>query len=476
MFSSKSRVFTGVIWSSIQRFGTMIISFVSNIVLARLLLPSDFGIIGMLVLFIAIANIFVDSGLGSALIQKKEPSHKDYSTVFWANLAISLFFYILLYACAPYISRFYKMPILCSVLRIEGIVLFLNSFCLIQTTILRKELDFKKLSIANIVGNIIGTIVGVILAYWGYGVWSLVVRMLVVSLVTVFMLWGISKWRPSFTFSLGSFKELFDFGGFILLSSIVTSISNNIQTLIIGKLFSPGVLGTYTQAKQLRDIPSMSISSIISQVLYPFFSNNQENNHKIGRTLNFSIYITAYITSAIVAILILVSKPLIIILYTDRWIGAVGMFQILCVGGLFLAVQDINYYAVAAKGKSRTLFLFNLIQVGFGIILMLFGGKWFGIQGLLFAMVISVFCFYCVYAALAAHYSKSSIFVQLKNILLCMSLTVMSGFVTYYICRLFEINNLMTVIASLLIFCCIHAMLSFLFRIKPFMYIIKSIM
>lgn len=469
----KTSVFIGVIWASVQRFGTMIISFVSNIVLARLLLPSDFGTVGMLLFFITIANTFVDSGLGSALIQKKKPSQRDYSTVFFSNLIISTILYVILFVSSPFIAQFYNLSILSEILRIEGIILLLNSFCIIPTTILRKRLDFKKLSIANIGGNVIGTVLGIGLAYCGYGLWSLVIRMLAVSFFTALFLWNLNKWRPSFVFSITSFKELFNFGGFVLLSSIVTSISNNVQTLIIGRMFVPKVLGVYTQAQQLRDIPSMSISSVISQVLYPVFSNHQDDNTTISEKMNYSVYITAYVTSAILAILIIIAKPLILILYSEKWIATIDMFQILCVGGLFLALQDINYYVIASKGKSRVLFIFNFLQVAVGIALKVLGGMFWGIKGLLWAMVITSFLFYIVYAILACYYSKSFFYIQLRNIFYCIILALFSGYTTNVICENFDLGNLGSVTVYTLFFVCIYLFFSYLLKIQPFMFLIS---
>ena len=189
-------------------------------VLARLLTPADFGTVGMLLFFINIANTFIDSGLGSALIQKKNVSSVDYSTVFYTNLFLSIVVYLVLYLLAPGIASFYNLPILCTILRIEGLVLLFNSFCIIQTTILRKKLDFKKLSIANIVGNIVGSIIGITLALFDFGVWSLVIRMLTVSLFVTIGLWCLNSWRPSFVFSIISFKNLL----FTLIKTLVHMI------------------------------------------------------------------------------------------------------------------------------------------------------------------------------------------------------------------------------------------------------------
>lgn len=429
----KTQTISGVFWSSMQRFGTMILSFVSNLVLTRLLTPDDFGTVGMLLFFITLATTFVDSGLGAALIQKSDPTKADYSTVFYSNVILSAICYTVLFISAPAIADFYRIPFLTILLRVEGLVLFLNAFSLVQTSILRKRMEFKKLALANIIGNAGGTLIGIGLALYGAGVWSLVGRMLIVSLLTAIWLWNVGDWKPDFVFDLKSFKELFSFGSFMLFSSIVTSVSNNVQTLIIGRLFSPNVLGYYTQAKQLRDVPALSVSSIIGQVAYPLFANIKENRIELGNKLLKGVSVLAYLNSALMVLLIMLARPLIIFMYGEAWIGAVDSFQILCIGGVFLAIQDINYHAIAALGCSKNLFVYNLSQTIIGILLMFLGGWFWGIDGLLYAMVLCAFIFYCVYANLSSKLCGFSLGKQLSIVAKQLSIALIPGILIYSI-------------------------------------------
>lgn len=452
----------------------MIISFLSNVILARLLTPDDFGIIGMLFFFISIANTFIDSGLGSALIQKKNPTVVDYSTVFHSNFILSLFFYFLLFFTAPLIADYYKVEILTAVLRVEGLVLILNSFCLVQNVVLRKNLDLKKLSIVNIVGNIAGLIVGVTLAYMGYGVWSLVVRMIVVSFVVAVLLWKVSPFKPLFRINKSSFTGLFSFGGFMLLSSVVTSVSNNLQTVIIGKLFSTNQLGYFTQAKQLRDVPSTTVSSVLGQVIYPVFANIKENKAEVRNRLETSVSLMSYLITAIMGLLIFLAKPLILLLYSDVWIQSVGYFQILCVGGVFLALQDINYYVIAAYGKSKILFLCNLCQVIIGVVLMIVGSLWFGMDGLLVAMVITSFVFYVGFAIVASRCCESSVLYQLKSIAFSAILTLVSIGTLVATNNWLPIDsNIISITFNFLLFSIIYIGLFYLLCKKQFYYIVS---
>ena len=318
-----SKVFNGVIWASVQRFGNLGISFISNMVMARLLTPDDFGTIGMLLFFIAMAQAFVDSGFGAALIQKKEITNEDVCTVFYVNMGISFIAYIILFISAPYIADFYSVPILCDLLRVQSVVVLIQGFTLIQSVQLTKKLDFKRLSVCNLIGTFVLALTGITAAYNGMGVWSLVIRTLAGTITTSIMLWTIGHWRPSLIFSTESFKRLFNFGGFMLLSSLMITISNNIQSLILGKLFAPSVLGNFTQARTLRNISSESISSVIGQVLYPDFSNHQDNDILIKQKLEKSAYLLSYIVSAIMALCILVAEPLINLIYGNQWSEAI---------------------------------------------------------------------------------------------------------------------------------------------------------
>lgn len=470
---ASSKVFSGVMWASAQRFGTMIISFVTNIVLARLLAPEDFGTIGMLLLFLAIANTFVDSGFGSALIQKKDANQTDFSTVFFINLALSLFVYAILYICAPWVARFYDVSILCPLLRAQGIILILHAFSIIQTAILRKKMDFRKLSECNLIGNIIGSIVGIGAALMGMGVWSLVIRTLTVGFITSLLLWIIGNWKPLLVFSIQSFKELFGFGGFMLLSSLLATFANNVQTLIIGKMFQQSSLGHYTQARQLRNIASDSISSVITQVLYPDFSNNQNDDKTLSSRLNFSILTISFVTVAIMATCIVAANPLILMLYGGKWVDCVPYFQLLCIGGCFVSLQDVNSNLVAAKGKSKVLFFCNLCKIVFFCFLMIGGAKVGGIYGLLISMIIYAFIAYLVFASLSSYYLRSNIWGQLWGILQCLLLASIPMAITYLISYYFLLNmpNIVQVIIDVLTFGIVYLLIAFFVKNKAFLYL-----
>lgn len=451
----------------------MAVSFVTNIVLARLLSPDDFGTIGMLLLFLALANTFVDSGFGSALIQKKDADQTDFSTVFFINLIFSFAVYIVLFFCAPWVARFYHVDILCPLLRVQGLVLILHAFSIIQTALLRKKMDFRKLSECNLIGNIVGSIVGIYAAFTGCGVWSLVIRTLTVGFVTSLLLWIIGKWKPLPLFSMQSFKELFGFGGFMLLSSIVYSFTNNIQTLIMGKLFTPAILGNYTQAHQLRNVATDSVSSVVSQVLYPEFANNQRDNSVLIGKLNLSVSIISFVCIAIMAVCILVAKPLILLLYGEKWLSCVLYFRIMCVAGCFVALQDVNLNIVAAKGKSRLLFYCNIAKLGLFVLLMLIGAKVGGIIGLIVSINMYILIAYVVFSSLASFELGVNPWMQYRSIVRDYSLAVVPYAITSFINHyLGSVSNVAIILIDLSLFSFLYLFISFLTKNSGFNYLI----
>lgn len=474
---SNSKVFKGVIWASVQRFGTMVISFVTNIVLARLLTPDDFGTIGMLLLFLAIANTFVDSGFGSALIQKQDANQDDFSTVFFINLGLSVVVYSILFFGAPWVARFYNVGILRPLLRAQGLVLILHAFSIIQTALLRKRMDFRKLSVCNLIGNIIGSIVGIGAALMGYGVWSLVIRTLTVGFVSSLLLWVIGRWKPILVFSIQSFKELFGFGGFMLLSSLVYTFTNNIQTLVIGKLFNAGILGNYTQARQLRNVATDSVSSVISQVFYPDFANNQDENSALSTKLSFGVQTISYIVVAIMSLCILISKPLILLLYGTKWEPCIPYFKILCVAGLFLSLQDININIIAAKGKSRQLFYFNVAKLLVFVCFMYLGAKIGGIFGLIWGINVYTCVAWLVFAYISTSLLSQSIWEQLFTVFKNVLLAIAPFFIVMFANRLIfdSLSSLLVIIVDSVLFMSIFLGISWSTHNTVLLYLFKRI-
>ena len=466
--SVRHRAVIGTLWNVLQKFGSAFIAFISNMILARLLTPADFGCIAMLAVFIVIADTFVDSGLGSAVIQKKVITQRDLSTVFYFNFGFSIVLYGLFFACSPLIADFYGISILNKVLRVEGLVLVINSFSVVQTALLQRELRFKEITTASLVGQIIAIIIAICMAYYGFGVWALVCQIVIAAFVRMIGLWILSNWHPIWTFSKDSFHQLFGFGSFIFFSTLINNIGNNIQTLIIGKWFSAGILGYYSQAKKLEEIAAGSISGVLNQVTYPALAKKQDDKSAIVRVMRTMIKLIAYITFPIMIFLSITGKIIIPLCYGPQWIESIPMFQILCIAGLAICLQGVNYFAVAAIGKSKSLFYWTVIKRIIALVLILIGVRW-GIMGLLIGVVFGAITILVCNAYQVQVFLKYSLWTQFKDLLPSFIITVISGSLLIYVMNFVSTGSLICDIVLLAtVFIFIYVGLSHIFKLSSY--------
>lgn len=391
-----------MIWSSLQRFGTMGISFISNIVLARLLTPDDYGCIGMLMIFIALSNRFIDGGFGSALIQKKRPTQEDYSTIFYWNIFLSVVLYAVLFICAPIIADFYNIALLEKVLQVQGVILVINALGIIQANQLRKQLKFKSLTQVTLSSSVISVVVAIAMAYKGCGIWSLVAQQIVYSFVTTSLYWIYSGWHPLLVFSKESFKELFGFGSFILLSNLINTFCNNLNGLLIGKFFNASSMGYFTQAKKLEDVSSTSIEAVVLQVTYPVLVEVKDNYERLKNVLKQFNSLLLYVVTPLMMLLNLLAAPIIKLLLGDQWLPAVPYLEILVFQGIAISLQGVNYNAIASIGRSKSLFHATVIKRSVSVVLLIIGMYIGGIKGILWGMTISSYSI-CLYNTILVH-------------------------------------------------------------------------
>lgn len=459
-----------MVWTALQKYSKILISFVSDVVLARLLTPFDFGCIGMLAIFMVLAETFVDGGFGSALIQKKRPTQEDYSTIFFWNLGISVLLYIILYLSAPAIARFYGIPLLCSVLRVQGIILFLYAFNIIQRNQLKKKLNFKILAIITVVSSIVSLIVTIIMAYNGLGVWALVAKNLVATAITSVFFWFYVKWRPIMVFSWRSFKELFGFGFYMFLAHLISRFSAKFQALLIGKIYSPITLGFYSKAAGTENIVSTSLSQIMDQVTYPLYAEVQDDLVKMQNMVKRLTMTLSYITFPLMFLLMLIAKPLFIFLYTDKWIHSIPYFQILCIAGLAQCLQSVNMQTIAAIGKSNVAFVWTFVKrlVGMGFIV---GGlALWGMKGLLCGAVLNNWFAYFVNMGLVSKHVGYKWYRQLLD-LLPVTLASMIAAILSYVCGyLLHLGLYPDGIVKLVVYVALYLGWSFLFKPDAFEY------
>jgi len=460
----RQKATTGVVWVAIQKYAVTVITFVSDIVLARLLTPYDFGCIEMLAIFMLLSETLVHGGFGAALIQKKRPTQEDYSTIFFWNLGMAALMYLILYCCAPAIARFYKLPELSSVLRVQGLVLFVYAFNIVQSNQLRKQFRFKAIAIVAVVTSFISLGVTILMAYCGYGVWSLVAKNMIATGLTSLIFWFYLKWRPTWVFSWKSFKELFSFGFFIFLSNLVTSFSTKLQGLLIGRVYSPSTMGYYSKASGAEGITSTTISQILDQVTYPLYAEAQDDLKQLGYIVKRLSMAIAYVTFPLMFVLILIAKPLFVLLYSEKWLPSVPYFQVLCLGGLAQCLQSINFHTISAIGKSKVTFLWTMIKRGVGIVCIVGGLYFYGLKGILVGAVFNAWFAYFVNMGLVSKYIGYKWYSQIKDLLPVLLITILFTVICYCIGMLLHLNMYLDGLVKLLLFLLLFLCWSFVFN------------
>ena len=416
MSSLKDKTVKGVIWSAVDRFSAQGVKFVFSILVARLLVPEDYGVIAMLGIFMAVSQTFIDSGFGTALIRKIDRTETDFSTVLYFNIAVASVFYIILFFSAPAIANFYETPLLESVTKVVALNLIINSLSGIHNAKLSIAIDFKSRAKISIITTLLTGAVGLWMAYAGYGVWALVVQNLFSSVLRTVMLWIIVKWRPQLVFSWKSFKELFSFGSKLLTSALLDTLYNNIYTLIIGKIFSPSTLGVYSKASTLAQFPSSNITSVLQGVTFPVLSTIQNEEDRLADAYKRFLKLSAFVIFPLMVGLSAVADPFIRLALTDKWEGAIYLLQIMCFWMMWYPIHAINLNLLQVKGRSDYFLKLEVIKkiqgvlvlcitVPMGIIAMCYG-----------SLISSIICL-----VWNTHYTKKLIdygfFAQMKDLL-----------------------------------------------------------
>ncbi|URC14966.1 lipopolysaccharide biosynthesis protein [Flavobacterium sp. B183] len=464
--SLKSTAIKGVVWSAVDKFAIQFGQFIVGIVLARILLPEDFGVIGMLTIFIALSQTFVESGLGTGLIQRQDRTDIDFSTVFVFNLAISCFFYALLFLSAPYIASFFNQPKLIDLLRVLGLILILNAFAVVQRTKLTIAIDFKSVAKSNVIGMIIGGIFGVLAAMNGYGVWSLVIQMLMGTFSTSLSLWFLSNWMPSVSFSKKSFRSLFGYGSSLLMAGLYAQILNNVYNICLGKFYSASSLGYYTRAKSFADLSAGTIVSIIQQATFPVLTSVQNDRERLVSIYSRMIRMSAFFIIPLMTLIALLAKPIVIVLLTEKWISLIPLLQWMVFARIFLPMSAINMNLLNAVGRSDLFLKVDLSKLPLTILAMIITIP-LGIKAIVIGHVITSALSFLINAYLPGKFYGYGAIKQLKdmrsfflatlgmailvfvitsfvdNLILQLLLGVVFGAVTYlYVCWLLGLEEL----------------------------------
>ena len=360
--SLKEKTINGLSWSFADNFVSQAISFVVGIVLARLIAPSEFGVIAYITFFTAISSSLIDSGFTSALIRKNDCTSVDCSTVFYYNLAIGILLYLVLLLLAPIAESYFEISGFAVILRVAGLSLIIGALGNVQYILLAKRIDFKTRTKISLYSNTLAGIIAIILAYKGFGVWSLVWRTLLGQIFTNSLLWLYSDWRPAIVFSVKSFKELFGFGYKLTLSGLINTIFNNIFYPIIGKSFSAGTLGQYTRASQFATLFSSTLTSNIQRVTFPILSTMQDDPEKLKSGYRKMIKSTMLITFACMLGVAAIAKPMVLILIGDKWLPSVPYLQLMCFSFMFYPLHAMNLNIIMVTGRSDLLLKLEIVK------------------------------------------------------------------------------------------------------------------
>ncbi len=365
--SLKQRTVKGVIWSSVERFSTMGVQFVFGLVLARLLSPADYGVIAMLTIFMAISQTFIDSGFSSALVRKPDRSEADNATAFYFNIGVGIVCYALLFAAAPFIADFYETPILTPVTRVMGLSLFFNSLCIVQQALLTIKLDFKTQAKISLLSATLSGVVGIACAWYGWGVWALVVQAVLAALLRSLFLWVWTRWRPRAGFSCASFRSLFGFGSKLLASGLLDTIYNNLYAIVIGKCFSASSLGYYSRAHQFAVLPSSSLTGILQRVSFPVLSTIQNEDERLAAGYRKFLRLSGFIIFPLMVGLAAVADPLIRLILTDKWAPCIPLLQVMCFALMWYPIHSINLNLLQVKGQSGLFLKLEIIKKILGV-------------------------------------------------------------------------------------------------------------
>ena len=470
---NKKVVLSGFIWRFAERVGAQGVKLLIEIILARILLPDDYGIIAIVTILITILNVFVDSGLGNALIQKKDADELDFSTVFWFNIIWCIVLYLLLFAFSPAFASFYKRAELTPILRVLGLQVLISGVKNVEQAYVSRTMQFKIFFFATLGGTIGAAFVGIYLAYHGFGVWALVAQHLFNTLVDTVILWLAVKWRPKFIFSFARFRELFAYGWKLLASALIDTVYNEIRQLVIGKLYTSSDLAYYNRGRQFPFLFVTNINSAIDSVLLPTMSREQDDRTRVKILTRRSIQVSTYIMAPLMMGLAFVGEPFVRLILTDKWLPAVPFMRIFCITFMFYPIHTANLNAIKAIGRSDLFLRLEIVK------------KIVGLTALFATMKISVMAmaYSLIAVSLMSQIINSwpnrklldySYFEQLKDILPTIILAVVMGFIVSLF-KMTNLNDAPMLVLQVIAGACIYLAGSALLHIEGFSYLLGAV-
>ena len=472
MTKQKNTLFSNLIWKFGERFLAQIVSFVVSIVLARMLMPEDYGVISLILVFITFADVFVTSGFSTSLIQKKDADEIDFSTIFFCSFAVSIVIYVILFFTAPLIADFYSTPILVPILRVFSLRIPISSYNSIQHAYVSRNMLFKKFFFSTLGGTLISGVLGIVLAYRGMGVWALVAQYLTNTIIDIIVLMFTVPWRPQLLFSLDRAKSLMNFGWKLVLANLINSVYNELRSLVIGRSYSSADLAYYNKGNQIPSLAITNIDTAIGNVVFPAMSAADSKKHlkSIGRR---AMKTTSYVIFPIMVGLIVISKPLVLFLLTDKWNASILYMQILCLYWMTQPIQTTNWQIIKAVGRSDLCLKLEIVKKAIGIVMVLIAMK-FGV----FAIAVSAALFGPISMIINMLPNKKlinySIVEQIVDILPALLASIIMG-LGVHIVSLFILPELLQLVIQIIIGCFIYIAISYIFKIEAFWYIISIV-
>ena len=473
MAINSKTVLKSMIWKLLEQFSSQLVSIVISIILARLLQPSDYGIIAIILVFVSFANVIIDGGLNTALIQKKEADQTDFSTVFWFCLFVAIIIYCILFFCAPLIARIYGNDVLTPVLRVLSLVIFFNSFTSIQRAYVSRHMMFRKLFYNNAVAIVVSGTIGIIMAYNGFGVWALVGQTISSPVVCCIMMLFTIRWYPTLEFSKERFRPLFSFGWKLLLTNFIISIYDNIRSLIIGKIYQPATLAFFDRGKALPNLLMSNVTNSINTVMLPTFSEEQDNYLRVKQMMRRSIQISYLFVTPLLVGFFFASKEIVLFLLTEKWLPAVPFIKIFCVAFLLMPIQNINVTAIQSLGHSDITLKLEVIKKIIEAVILVISFM-MGVYAVAWGIVVYNVISIVINLYPAKRLLDYDAFEQLKDILPTIMISLVMGVVIFAI-TFIELNNLLTLGLQILVGGCVYYLLCSIFKLDGFNYIMEYI-
>lgn len=463
----------GIVWTSANQFVNYGLQFVVGIIMARLLTPSDFGITAIPAIFIAVASVFSEAGFSNALIRKNEISDNDLSTAFYYSLFVGLFCYLILFISSPIIADFYNIPILKPLMRVTALSFLLSSLMTPQNVILKRKLDFKSISVINIISKIIGSFAGIILAYIGMGLWSLVALTIISNVISCILMWIFVRWHPSKLWSKESFQYLWNYGNKIMLIGVMDQVFQNISQAVIGKIYNSAQLGVYNRAYSFAYLPSQQITGVIQNVSFPILSKIQNDKMRLSINYRRLLKSSAYIVFPIMLMVATLAKPLVIVLLTEKWIECVPYLRLVCLWGMWYPIHAINLNLLQVVGRTDLSLRLEIIKK---IILVIFLVVTLpmGIYVYLLGCIVNSMIVLAINTYFTGKIINVGYFKQMKDLTPILLLSLISCIITYTAISFID-NVMLQLTFGLLLWGSAYGSFSLLFHREQLIDIIKLI-